>query len=371
MKPTPASVFIFTCLLLTAVLGSLGGAEPVTYDATLKPFGDSLTWENKIGGAVALALNMEFGTETITVSVTGDMRLAQDSKTITVRSTGGSLSSNGKVTTRGTLHLDFAIPIAFWQEDGNIDIKRSLEIPRLTTEKAWNESQTFNGFLLSGATPAQLETDFLNIVNVELSAVEIGSAILSTTTPLGAIAKELLTEIVKHALDAGILANANLATQRRLIGKALTVNGATITSEAQPIESPLGDAEQNTAHIQSIYEAELLYGLDVVLSTDIYARLTPLGNEIWSYEKELAETHVPVIEELTFELVFTKASVKTDTQEETLAGDVNGDGTVNILDLMLISANFGQTGKHPADANGDEVVNVLDLVIVANAFGKK
>lgn len=371
MKPTPASVFIFTCFLLTAALGSLGGAEPVTYDATLKPFGDSLTWENKIGGAVALALNMEFGTETITASVTGDMRLAQDSKTITVRSTGGSLSSNGKVTTRGTLHLDFAIPIAFWQEDGNIDIKRSLEIPRLTTEKAWNESQTFNGFLLSGATPARLETDFLNIVNVELSAVEIGAAILSTTTPLGAIAKELLTEIVKHALDAGILANANLATQRRLIGKALTVNGATITSEAQPIESPLGDAGQNTAHIQSIYEAELLYGLDVVLSTDIYARLTPLGNEIWSYEKELAETHVPVIEELTFELVFTKASVKTDTQEETLAGDVNGDGTVNILDLMLISANFGQTGKHPADANGDEVVNVLDLVIVANAFGKK
>ena len=363
MKPTATFVLMFTCFFLTV---RLGAAESVTYDATLKPFGDSLTWDYTIGGAIALALSMEFGAETVTASVTGDMNFAQDSKTITVRSTSASLSTNGSVTTRGTLDLDFAIPLAFWEEDGDIDIRRSMEISRLTTAKEWNESQTFNGFLLNDTTPVRLETDLLNIVSVELGAVELGSAILDTTTPLGTIAKELLTRIIKNSLDAGIVANADLASHRSLIGKALIVNGVSITSEGQPIAIPGGD----TASIQSVYEAELLYGLDVVLSADIYARLTPLGNEIWSYEKELAATNVPVIEELTFDLALTTAALPTNTQEETLSGDVNGDGSVNILDLMLIASNFGKTGEHPADANGDGVVNVLDLVIVANAWGR-
>ena len=45
--------------------------------------------------------------------------------------------------------------------------------------------------------------------------------------------------------------------------------------------------------------------------------------------------------------------------------DVNGDGTVNILDLVLVANAFG---KQEPDLNGDGIVNILDLVIVANAF---
>ena len=48
-------------------------------------------------------------------------------------------------------------------------------------------------------------------------------------------------------------------------------------------------------------------------------------------------------------------------------GDVNGDGVVNIQDLVLV-ARFGQTGQNDADINGDGVVNILDLVLVAGAF---
>ena len=47
--------------------------------------------------------------------------------------------------------------------------------------------------------------------------------------------------------------------------------------------------------------------------------------------------------------------------------DVNGDGTVNILDLTLVAQGFG-TGDLTADVNGDGVVNVFDLVFVANQF---
>ena len=49
--------------------------------------------------------------------------------------------------------------------------------------------------------------------------------------------------------------------------------------------------------------------------------------------------------------------------------DVNGDGIVNILDLVLISVNFGKTGQNPADVNGDGVVNIVDLVKVAGEMG--
>lgn len=50
--------------------------------------------------------------------------------------------------------------------------------------------------------------------------------------------------------------------------------------------------------------------------------------------------------------------------------DVNKDGVINILDLTLVAANFGQTGDIDADVNGDNVVNILDLTLVASHFGE-
>ena len=48
--------------------------------------------------------------------------------------------------------------------------------------------------------------------------------------------------------------------------------------------------------------------------------------------------------------------------------DVNKDGIVNIQDLTLVAANFGQTGPNAADVNGDGIVDIRDLVKVASAM---
>ena len=47
--------------------------------------------------------------------------------------------------------------------------------------------------------------------------------------------------------------------------------------------------------------------------------------------------------------------------------DVNGDGKVNILDLVHIANNFGKAAPDP---NGDGVVNILDLVFVTQQFSQ-
>ena len=94
---------------------------------------------------------------------------------------------------------------------------------------------------------------------------------------------------------------------------------------------------------------------------------------------------------LTFEVVAVKASTLTlsdallsnsegessrpqvegaeITESPQIRGDVNGDGTVNIQDLVLTASNLGKTGQNAADVNGDGSVNIQDLVLVAGALG--
>ena len=59
-----------------------------------------------------------------------------------------------------------------------------------------------------------------------------------------------------------------------------------------------------------------------------------------------------------------------DTKPPAIQVDMNGDGVVNILDLVSVASAFGNIGDNlSADVNGDSVVNILDLLLVAGAFG--
>ena len=53
------------------------------------------------------------------------------------------------------------------------------------------------------------------------------------------------------------------------------------------------------------------------------------------------------------------------------SGDVNGDGEVDIVDLILVARQFGETVPPDSDVdiNGDGIVDIFDLTLVAKGFG--
>ena len=59
-----------------------------------------------------------------------------------------------------------------------------------------------------------------------------------------------------------------------------------------------------------------------------------------------------------------------DTELPPMTADVNNDGSVNVLDLILIASSLGQSGQNDADVNGDGIVSILDLVLAAGMFDK-
>ena len=67
--------------------------------------------------------------------------------------------------------------------------------------------------------------------------------------------------------------------------------------------------------------------------------------------------------------------IPTQTAEDTrtvqvVREDVNGDGTVNIQDLVFVATNLDRQGENAADVNADGIVNIQDLVLVAGALGQ-
>ena len=85
------------------------------------------------------------------------------------------------------------------------------------------------------------------------------------------------------------------------------------------------------------------------------------GNEVWEYQFE-SENGSPWIARAQ--------KYASDYLLQELMGDLNQDGTLNVLDIVLL-ANLILTGDESnplGDLNQDGMLNVLDIVLLVNAI---
>ena len=142
-------------------------------------------------------------------------------------------------------------------------------------------------------------------------------------------------------------------------GDFLTMNGGTTSFQGGSIDNAAGtitglsaerDDDQGVTGAGTLFEVELK-------------------------AKSSGETKL-TLQNLQFDVITRDTSadpyeITLTIEEQLIAGDVNRDGQVNILDLVLVAQQFGQSmpTDSPADVTGDGVVNILDLVRVAQNFG--
>jgi len=58
-----------------------------------------------------------------------------------------------------------------------------------------------------------------------------------------------------------------------------------------------------------------------------------------------------------------------DLDDTGTPGDVNGDGVINVSDILLIIGDWGPCSGCPADVNQDGNVNVSDLLLAIANWG--
>ena len=73
------------------------------------------------------------------------------------------------------------------------------------------------------------------------------------------------------------------------------------------------------------------------------------------------------IPDLDGEIYLKIQTAPEPVKKVTKPADLNGDGAVNVLDLVILANAFG---KDSPDLNADGVVNILDLVVISNAFDR-
>ena len=124
--------------------------------------------------------------------------------------------------------------------------------------------------------------------------------------------------------------------------------------EIPPLGHPIGEKGQLYNRREGLFIREFTNGW-AVYNRSGKAQKIQLLEDATGVESGITGTE-HTLPDLDGEIYLKKVSSPTD---------VNGDGIVNILDLVAVAKAFGKTEP---DVNEDGIVNILDLVAIAKAF---
>ena len=195
---------------------------------------------------------------------------------------------------------------------------------------------------------------------------------ISDISPVGALT-ELADLLLQHnnISDISPVADLTILIELNLSGN----NVSDISPVAGLIDLGWLDLEGNhISDISPIAGLTNLTGLN--LSDNSISDISPLVNNIGLGSRDTVDlrrnplsyqsirTHIATLQS-------RGVTVEFDDQAPPVIADINGDGSVNILDLGFVASQLGSAGANlAADINSDGSVNILDLVLVAGMFGE-
>ena len=109
-----------------------------------------------------------------------------------------------------------------------------------------------------------------------------------------------------------------------------------------------------------------LGGASLARASDGDGLLVTLTFEVLSVRSSIVTLFNVSLVDLEGKRWFPSLGDGTVIEPTRIEGDVNHDGVVNVLDMVLIGENFTKSGENDADVNGDGMVDILDLVQVAS-----
>jgi len=122
-----------------------------------------------------------------------------------------------------------------------------------------------------------------------------------------------------------------------------------------------GTSWQNLLN-ELLFESFFTYGYQRLGTAIMGARISLIANGGWAGDSGIYN-------------LLGDAALKLALPKISIAWDVNGDGTVDILDLVIVGSHFGELitpFAHPnPDVNVDGVVDISDLVMVGTHFGEE
>ena len=231
---------------------------------------------------------------------------------------------------------------------GNLfDPNSRLEIPMLLNSPApgdWRGSLS----LMNPALPINGSGTFATL---NYSAFEVGSTTLDITC-VSSAADINGQPIILEMENASITIDDGIHTPdgATITGKIALPNGADPSGVEVSIQ--LGDRTVST-----------------LADADGNFTFTALKDGVWvvSYQ------HPQYVNSCS--ITQTQNGGTTVMSDETMiAGDINGDGIIDIADFTVISATYGSNMgdaefSAAADLNGDDVINIFDLTILGSHFG--